>query len=221
MVSALEVKEAVKTHLLKIPGVVGVGVGRSLQEVIRVYVERWVPEIPAEIAGFPVEVVVSGRFKALSLMPPVLKPLERTEKLRPCPGGVSIGHYLISAGTLGVRVFDSLTREKLILSNNHVIANSDSEETVRASLGDPILQPGPIDGGVSPEDDIGYLHRWVRLRELGSNYVDCAVAKPLESVDDYLADEILDVGLVTAVILEPEVGMAIQKSGRTTGVTSG
>ena len=68
-------------------------------------------------------------------------------------GGVSIGHYAITAGTPGAFVKDKTTAETLILSNNHVMANSND-----ASIGDAILQPGPADGGKSPQDRIAALH---------------------------------------------------------------
>src|SRR3989449_7150169 len=64
----------------------------------------------------------------------------RTRRIRPAPGGVSIGHIQITAGTLGI-----LARRNgrpVILSNNHVLANQNA-----GRVGDPILQPGPADGG--------------------------------------------------------------------------
>jgi hypothetical protein len=74
---------------------------------------------------------------------------------------VGIGHYKITAGTLGAIVTDRNTGEKLILSNNHVLANSND-----ALVGDPILQPGPTDGGQNPGDIVARLERFVRLRFL-------------------------------------------------------
>lgn len=47
---------------------------------------------------------------------------ERTERWRPAPMGVSIGHCKASAGTAGCLVKDKKTREILILSNAHVLA---------------------------------------------------------------------------------------------------
>lgn len=47
---------------------------------------------------------------------------ERTERWRPAPMGVSIGHYKGSAGTAGCLVKDEKTGEILILSNAHVSA---------------------------------------------------------------------------------------------------
>ncbi len=67
-------------------------------------------------------------------------------RVRPAKGGYSVGHYRITAGTIATCVYDSspypgIPPRYYILSNNHVLANSNS-----ARLGDPILQPGPADG---------------------------------------------------------------------------
>ena len=66
--------------------------------------------------------------------------IDRTKYIRPAPGGVSIGHKDITAGTLGMLVQDKETGEILILSNNHILANSND-----AKIGDRIMQPGPHD----------------------------------------------------------------------------
>ena len=103
-------------------------------------------------------------------------------KYRPAPGGSSVGHYKITAGTLGCLARarkrtgscykrGDRRRRVLILSNNHVLAN-----TNRARCLDNILQPGPADGGRNPRDRIALLEKWVPIR-FGRgkvNYTDCA-----------------------------------------------
>jgi hypothetical protein len=93
--------------------------------------------------------------------------------MRPSPGGVSVGHVRITAGTLG-----SLARglrpprqtRRLILSNNHVLANSNA-----GAFGNAIVQPGPADGGNAPRDQIAILERFVPIDFSGRpNLVDCA-----------------------------------------------
>lgn len=69
-------------------------------------------------------------------------------RMRPAPGGISVGHYRITAGTLGCLATGlSAPRNSrlMILSNNHVLANSNN-----AAYGDCICQPGPYDGGACP-----------------------------------------------------------------------
>ena len=70
MVSVEEVKRRHEAHLMSLRGVVGVGIGRKDgREIIRVYVEKDLPKIrsrlPAALDDVPVEVVVTGTFKAL------------------------------------------------------------------------------------------------------------------------------------------------------------
>jgi len=83
-------------------------------------------------------------------------------RMRPAFPGCSIGHKDITAGTFGCTVVRNGVR--FILSNNHVLANSNNAE-----IGDAILQPGPYDGGRDPEDQIATLHDFVRLRFLGED----------------------------------------------------
>jgi hypothetical protein len=87
--------------------------------------------VPRELDGVPTDVIETGRIRALQLP---------TGRFRPAPGGVSIGHREITAGTLGCWVHRS--GQWMMLSNNHVLANSNDAE-----IGDPILQPGPFDSG--------------------------------------------------------------------------
>lgn len=193
--------------------------------------------VPEEIDGIPTDVVETGVIRALQ---------DPKGRHRPAPGGVSIGHPAITAGTLGCLVLRD--GDRLILSNNHVLANSNG-----ASIGDAIYQPGPYDGG-GPDDRIATLEDFVPIqfpgeasdcrvargvasavnlvaRLLGSgtrlaavrpqqadNLVDAAVARPIS--DDVVVDEILDVGTLAGVV-EGALGLAVEKSGRTTGHTRG
>lgn len=150
---------------------------------------------------------------------------QRTEKVRPAPPGVSIGHYLITAGTFGTQVYDNSTAQPLILSNNHVLANATNGNDQRASVGDRIYQPGPYDFA---HTDLGFadrpyiiacLKRYVALVDYPSiNLVDCAVGEPLENT--MIVPDILDIGLVQGMIA-PSLNLPVKKSGRTTGVTFG
>jgi hypothetical protein len=71
--------------------------------------------IPADLDGVPTDVLEIGKIRAF---------LTPTDRWRPAPGGVSIGHYRITAGTLGLFVCDRASGTRLILSNNHVLAKS-------------------------------------------------------------------------------------------------
>lgn len=102
----------------------------------------------------------------------------RTSRIRPAVPGISIGHYLVTAGTFGAVVYDG-DGEPVILSNNHVLANASNGTDLRAKLNDPVLQPGPIDGGRVQRNVIAKLVKYVALADTAVNHVDCALAKPL------------------------------------------
>jgi len=95
-------------------------------------------------------------------------------RIRPVPPGSSIGATTINAGTFGAVVIDDVTSQSLILSNNHVLADSNTYP-----VGGPIVQPGPLDGGFTPADTIATLLRFVPLQP-GDNLVDCALALPTD-----------------------------------------
>lgn len=199
--------------------------------------------VPDKIDGMPTDVIETGRIRAFQAP---------TERHRPAPGGTSIGHRDITAGTLGCVV--KKNGQRVILSNNHVMANSND-----ASIGDAILQPGPHDGGTYPADHIANLEDFVEIKftlpeipsdcrfatgviallnagcaVIGSrtryritrpvnpqeshNLVDAAIARPLNDAE--ISDEILNIGTIND-IAEATLGMDIQKSGRTTGYTTG
>lgn len=148
--------------------------------------------------------------------------LEYTDRQRPAQSGISIGHVAISAGTLGGLVRDRQSREVVILSNNHVLANS-NESTV----GDAILQPGPHDGGTDPADRIATLLRFVKINFTpgAENRVDGAIARPIEPATDQVfwntRDIAAEVPAKTRGLSEADLGLAVQKTGRTTQHTEG
>jgi hypothetical protein len=194
--------------------------------------------IPAAVDDTATDVVQTGIIRALQAP---------TDRFRPAPGGVSIGHVAITAGTLGCWV--TKNGQKVILSNNHVLANSNDAE-----IGDAILQPGPYDGGGFPQDHIANLTQFVPIsfqgdasesqfanavtsifnlvcRMIGSNTrykatniqaqenrVDAAIATPLNADD--VKNEILNIGPIAETVAA-QLGMAIKKSGRTTAFTTG
>lgn len=106
--------------------------------------------LPRRVDDVPLDVVAVGRV--------VAQQGPRSRHRPQVPGGVSIGHPAITAGTYGMRVRDRRTGEILLLSNNHVLANAND-----AAVGDPILQPGHIDGGRAPDDRVATLKRFIPL----------------------------------------------------------
>lgn len=251
-----QAKEQHKAELLRLPNVVGVGVGyreargapTDTMSVV-VLVTQKLPRaaltveamIPKRVDDVGTDVREVGRLYAQQAP---------TERWRPAPPGVSLGHYQITTGTFGAVVRDRATGARLILSNNHVLANSNA-----ASLGDPILQPGPADGGTPAADLLARLERfcpiqfnqepgtcslagaYARLgnwlaRVLGSEHrLEVLINRPQAAnlvdaavarpVDDsQITAEILNIGPVSGTAVAA-LGMPVRKSGRTTGLTTG
>ena len=173
--------------LFKYPNVVGYGRGmKGDEETVTVLVSRKLPLAAlASHEVIPSAVMKSFEFAEEYLRTNVLevgflqapRPVllqsisNRKDRQRPAPGGVSIGHYKITAGTLGCLVNDVATGKRLILSNNHVLANSND-----AMVGDVILQPGPADGGrLETEYTIATLKRFQPI-QFGSSAPTCPIA---------------------------------------------
>jgi len=179
---------------------------------LKVYVEKKVEKeklsksdlVPPRLARVETDVEEVGK----------IKPLSYTQRMRPAPAGVSIGHYKITAGTLGCLVKDRKTGQRLILRNNHVLANSNA-----AKKGDAVIQPGAADGGKVRKDKIGELERWVEIKfKQIPNAVDCALARPLNEKD--VKPEIIG-GAAPKGTVSARLGLIVQKTGRTTEFTMG
>jgi hypothetical protein len=241
-------------QLMGLPNVTAVGMGKKMvkgkltnEDAIVVFVIKKKPlsklraweVVPQYLEGVSTDVIESGEIKALISGDPTLK-------WRPAYGGVSIGHYQITAGTLGCVVQKKMGGLR-VLSNNHVLANCND-----AVAGDPIYQPGPYDGGHS-DDTLGWLEafspiqiiptfgctiakgvvgvsnflarlakRQTRLTvergiALQTNTVDCALMVPDDEND--LRVEILDIGQPTKTSVAAVAGLEVQKFGRTTCYT--
>lgn len=252
-----EIKDKYKKEILKKKNVIGVGLGEKIkgdlqtgEEAITVFVKKKVPIeelspndlLPKEYQGKKVDVLELGHVKKLVS--------EHEKKHRPILGGISIGHKDITAGTLGLIVRKNGDPvNQFILSNNHVLANSNN-----ANIGDPIYQPGPYDGGTSI-DKVGELDSFIPIKFDGSeNYVDAALASisvPAKSQNlekksflkwlwDFIKSilgfkespiveppldetenlsEILNIGVIYHDASNAEINDMVKKSGRTTGVT--
>ena len=145
-----------------------------------------------------------------------------TTRQRPATSGISIGHVDITAGTLGGLMRDQRSNAVVILSNNHVLANSND-----ARPGDAILQPGVADGGHAPADVIANLTRFIPIdfSDNAQNHMDAAIATPLEPAAEYVGWDTQNIGPETPgkirTLGDGDLGLAVQKTGRTTGHTKG
>ena len=169
-----------RQNLMKKPNVVGVGRGfrqkggqATEDQSIVVLVSKKIPRddlsanaiVPQSLKGQLVDVIEIGEIRLLDEDEETeLSVGERRKRHRPAIGGVSIGHYRITAGTLGAVVKEKGSGRRLILSNNHVLANSSSGSDGRAAPGDAVLQPGNYDGGVKERDTLAFLELFVPLQ---------------------------------------------------------
>ena len=113
------------------------------------------------------------------------------------------------SGTLGSLVTDGTTQ--YILSNNHVLGRSNG-----AVAGEDISQPGMIDANCAVTTVVA---DFTVFSPLGSN-VDAAIAQLRPGQMDSTGF-IEGIGVPASAVQAPTVGLAVQKSGRTTGTTSG
>ena len=145
----------------------------------------------------------------------------RVRQSRPIQLGTSGGNVndhsgrFCCSGTLGALVDKGGMLE--ILSNNHVLAISN-----QGSIGDDINQPGAIDVNcqIIPSDFVADLSQFQPISFSASNAIDGATAtiRPGQVRTD---GAILDIGQPSSTSVEPRIGMAVKKSGRTTGLTRG
>lgn len=238
-----EVQDKHEAELLSFDNVVGVAPSLKVSKgeptgewSLTVLVEEKLPKtkvakdslVPDTVDGVVTDVVEVGKLEALTF----------NARVRPALPGYSIGHKDITAGTFGCLVRDirrcccgyekdyccshpkqECAGDYLILSNNHVLAN-----TNQAQPGDLILQPGPFDGGVFPADGCATLERFepIQLSQFSSprgyNLVDAAVARPHHSreVTASIIGQIMPRGIDQAL-----TGSLVIKAGRTTQITRG
>lgn len=252
----------VRPRLLALPGVVGAGLGErerggvpTGERALVVFVVSKRPpselppgaRVPRRVGPLTTDVIPLGRPRALALPGPRV-PTDaavRRGRVRPAPPGVSVGHYRAGSGTLGAVVRDRRSGAPLILSNNHVLANRSAEGGIRAFPGDPVLQPGPADGGTL-DDTLARLVRFVPLRlerssrpaplraaatpsgspwrtawrlATAANRVDAAVAAPVDPGS--VTPEVLGLHGPPGPPRAAAPGDRVVKSGRTSGVTEG
>lgn len=137
-------------------------------------------------------------------------------------------------GTLGA-LLNGSDGKQYLLSNNHVLAESD-----QAQVGDSIIQPGLIDTGCTPveqnggESPVGVLSSYVPLNSAQTN-VDAAIARVTSGAVNPNGS-ILQIGapgagpngtlgsappasMTETVTADNVNGLQVVKSGRTTGLT--
>lgn len=197
----------------------------SSERAVRVYVEQKVPEsllgankIPAEINGIPTDVVEVGDVRAfLNCNRSVFEFRARQTRRSENPnggvrGGASIGRDGIGFGTFGCLCIRE--GKLMILSNNHVLANTNG-----GRRGDLITQPGGNHGGVAPRDGIAVLQHslGINMSLTAANQVDGALAW----TDFRFVDWRHHCYTMSTAPLAAAPRQQVMKEGARTGFTSG
>ena len=234
------VQNAEQDALLDKENVVGIGIGHKVkggkdtgEPCLTVFVSHKLDpalvkgdnRVPSTVGKFKTDVIESGYIFAGDQLPTKIENLEGADILyltkyrRPARPGDSVGHYkgagcTICAGVFDRSAFPGVPSKYYILGTNHDLARSNN-----ASIGDPILQPSPYDGGTYPTHLIGRLSRYVPIRfDGGNNLVDAAI---VECQFHDLDRDVYWIGNPVAVRSSVSIGEILQKTGRTTNYTTG
>jgi len=203
------------SKMLKKRNVIGIAEGMKYtngiptgEPAVVVLVDRKMPmsslsrkeKVPPKMDGFKTDVFRVGQMESLAL----------NAKTRPVVAGFSCSHAWTTAGTIGGIFLKN--GNPVILSNNHVIAASN-----KGKIGNAIINPGKYDGGNvwNPNHRIARLKAFKRMA-MGGNYEDSAIG----ALHRRYREEIYGIGRIMGVGT-PTMQMAVQKSGRTTGHTTG
>jgi hypothetical protein len=197
------------------PDVTGVDIGfkyrrgkRLAQVVIRIHVrEKFLKshlakreKIPLTIGGVPTDVIQATYVDAACFDP------ARAAVVNPLQPGVSVGRAGGGTGTIGLIVTDKVGGKKAILSCRHILASGSSPRP-----GDPILQPGPGDGGKAA-DQVATLERVHTPTDSGIALL--TLQRPHVPAQ-------FGSGVTVVGTRYPQLGDVLEKSSRTTGVQRG
>jgi hypothetical protein len=224
LAGVMQIQNRHTPQLLALPGVVGTatGIGTTGKAVVYVLTRGAdVTGVPAALEGATVQVVVTGEFRALQGVSPragnagaVLK-----KRVRPVPNGVSVSNNNeCAAGTLGAAVI--IGGQQYALSNNHVFARENA-----AAIGEPVVQPGRYDNKPKcanhlATDQLGTLADFQPITfGGGTNTIDAAVARATTPLTCATPSGFY--GSPSATTVAPSVGLAVEKVGRTSALTTG
>jgi hypothetical protein len=202
--------------------IVGIGISDKITEksatgtlCLTFYVEKKLSKRKMKIGNLvpPVIAAPDGRAVFTDVKQIGRPRLQANVHQSPVQSGYSVGHISVTAGTVAAIV--KKAKKYFILSNSHILAMSG-----KAKIGDPIVYPGPADGGTVPKSQVAALTQFVALQpgDTFANHVDAALA---EIDKDHMSDldfEILGIKKTVGVI-EPVRGMTVVKRGRTSGDT--
>lgn len=199
----------------------GIGIGRKNgtdEPAVVVYVTKKMPLdqlkasdiVPATLSGVSTDVVESPIARLASLCTD-----NRTASVRPLICGISVSRADGPCGTLGAFVRSTRAGDPknatFLLSNSHVfVAGGGTASGIR------VVQPGHGDGGAP--DVIATVVRATRLVTSSPIRADAAIARLSATIA--VDNTICSIGALTGAAA-PAQTMAVQKHGRTSGLTEG
>jgi hypothetical protein len=237
--AVIPVQEKYTSDLMKIPDVVGTAV--SLTEkgkaCILVFTKTdikasaiakgTVSPIPDNLENVPVEVVVTGEFRAYKGGPGgggggggVSHTAKQTPPIQLGTSGgwrFDLANGYCCGGTLGSLV--NIDGVEFIMSNYHVFESDivSGGNGIVAQSGDPIIQPGLVDVNCNAGNSQNVASLVLKHSLPGSN-VDVGVASVISGMVR-TDGSILEVGTISANTVAASINQAVKKSGRTTGLT--
>ncbi len=134
--------------------------------------------------------------------------------MRPMMIGGSVSCNIGGTGTIGLITYSMDRKQRFILSNNHVLAGSNT-----VAIGADVMQPGIADGG-NITNRVGSLANFFPVNTTAINYIDASIAEIDPLVRD-MGNRILSWGQITGVAHVPRRTCKAYKLGRTTGLTDG
>ena len=207
--------------LMAMAGVVGTATGVDETGRLGIMVMTEAPlgpgQLPETIEGLPVFEEVTGKIRAMAVAD------HRVKQTPPIQMGTSGGwRYDLAngyccGGTLGSLV--NRGGSQYVLSNYHVleadIVNGGNSRTAQA--GDPVVQPGLIDVSCNANtaQNVATLSG---IKSLPGSNVDAAIAQVTTGMVA-TNGAILEIGTISATTQSASMGLAVKKSGRTTGLS--
>jgi hypothetical protein len=215
LAAAMKIQDSHTPDLMRIPGVVGTGMGASADGRALLLVltrAEGVRGVPSSLDGVPVEIRVVGDVVAYAKPENPGKPGSGG----PLQCGTSTGNdNECLSGTIGCVVMKGSTA--YFLSNNHVFARENA-----ASIGERIDAPGRYDAHpkCAQTPEIATLSEFQPIDfNGGENTFDAAIAAPVAGLDYTCAES----GGYTpsSTVVAPSVGLAVKKTGRSSRLTHG
>lgn len=223
------VQEAYTPELMANTDVLGTATGLSEngELAIIVYVnlesqsfQKTAASLPTQLEQRPVIIEYTEPFRALKSGGGVSHTAKQTPPIQLGTSGgwrYDLANGYCCGGTLGSLI--QVGGQKRILSNYHVfeadIVNGGNNRV--AQSGDPIIQPGLIDVSCNANNaqDVATL---VKTSSLPNSNVDASSATIISGMvrED---GAILEIGTISANIVNAALNQAVKKSGRTTGLT--